>query len=403
MLLVLTVLGVLISSLLIWFNVRRYPSSVYLGLFFLNVSIYGMYQYVLGRSGSAPLIAFFLALIPIFASIFYLIGPLFYWYFRSVLTDSPALKKRDFWHFIPMVVFFIASLPGAFEPYSGKMEAAEAIANNLTSIADYKPTLLSGVLSYPILFISRPALILCYALWVTGMFFSFLLRKESTRVYSSQRYMIGWLSLLLGALLILVFSHIFHLLGFTTGSSLFRNIVYFLKGLSITGLSILLISPLFYPSILYGLPRLPEPLVSRKNEGAESEQVQDEKGPQQRFEASYVGKIAENLTSCMQNEKAYLLTDCNIVYVAKKLNIPAHHLAIFFREEMKDSFTNYRNSWRVKHSIDLINQGKTQEYTIEAIGQLSGFSSRNAFFTAFRKMTGTSPGAYSAQAPEPSE
>jgi AraC-like DNA-binding protein len=50
-----------------------------------------------------------------------------------------------------------------------------------------------------------------------------------------------------------------------------------------------------------------------------------------------------------------------------------------------------------KHAKNLIKEGKNAELTLEAIGLLSGFSSRNTFFTAFKKAEGISPGSYAAK------
>jgi len=55
---------------------------------------------------------------------------------------------------------------------------------------------------------------------------------------------------------------------------------------------------------------------------------------------------------------------------------------------------------RVRHAKKLIKEGKTKELTLEAIGQLSGFSTRNTFFMAFKKVEGISPGAYSSKVSE---
>jgi AraC-like DNA-binding protein len=99
----------------------------------------------------------------------------------------------------------------------------------------------------------------------------------------------------------------------------------------------------------------------------------------------------------MTDLQPYLQSDCNLAYFAKLVKIPAHHLAYYFREERKQTFNDYRNEWRVNHTKKLITEGKHAELTLEAIGQLSGFSSRNAFFTAFKKVEDISPGAFAAQ------
>jgi AraC-like DNA-binding protein len=99
----------------------------------------------------------------------------------------------------------------------------------------------------------------------------------------------------------------------------------------------------------------------------------------------------------MQQLQPYLQNDCNLAYMAKLTGLPAHHLAYYFREERRQPFNNYRNLWRVQHAKNLVLEGKTRELTLEAIGQLSGFSSRSAFFTAFKKVEEISPSAFAAQ------
>jgi AraC-like DNA-binding protein len=42
----------------------------------------------------------------------------------------------------------------------------------------------------------------------------------------------------------------------------------------------------------------------------------------------------------------------------------------------------------------MITEGKTANLTLEAIGVLSGFSSRTTFFRAFKKVEDVSPGAF---------
>ncbi|MEI6436852.1 MAG: helix-turn-helix domain-containing protein, partial [Bacteroidota bacterium] len=86
-----------------------------------------------------------------------------------------------------------------------------------------------------------------------------------------------------------------------------------------------------------------------------------------------------------------------LAYLSKLIKIPAHHLAYYYREVKKQSFNDFRNVWRINHAKNLIKEGKANELTLEAIGQLSGFSSRNAFFTAFKKAEGTSPRAFANQ------
>ncbi len=75
MLLFLSITGIILSIILLYFNARKYASSIYLGSFFLLVSLYGLILYALIYSGSLTLIA--IAYVnPTFLT--YLIGPMIY-------------------------------------------------------------------------------------------------------------------------------------------------------------------------------------------------------------------------------------------------------------------------------------------------------------------------------------
>lgn len=100
----------------------------------------------------------------------------------------------------------------------------------------------------------------------------------------------------------------------------------------------------------------------------------------------------------MLNSQPYLRPDFNMTQLAVLLNIPVHHLAYYFRVVKKQSFSDYRNEWRIVYAKNLIISGKTTELTLEAIGLQSGFGTRNTFLTAFKRTEGVSPGVFAAQA-----
>ena len=111
MLLTLSIIGIFLSVILLVYNERTNASTIYLGGLFFLVSLYVLTQYVLFYSKSNFLVGVFFINSSFLA---YLIGPLLFWYVRSVLTDNPRLRRRDIWHFLPMTVFFLASFPHLF-------------------------------------------------------------------------------------------------------------------------------------------------------------------------------------------------------------------------------------------------------------------------------------------------
>lgn len=390
----LSLLGIFLSVILLFFRARKYLSSVYLSFFFLFISLYGFYQYILLYSKSVTLISLFLFNLSLFSTPVYLIGPMLYWYVRSVLSDDPKLRKRDLWHFIPALIFFVSALPNAFVPWHEKVEAAKAVVQDQSYIMVYKATLLSKILSSVTIFLTRLFLVLAYTLWSTCLFINYLVKKKSSAVLSKQQFMKKWLCYLLGFMLVLVVTQIFLVKkSFEMHFSELFFTINVIRIISVIGLTGLLISPFFFPTILYGLPRMPETNEQEKDDRPTSEAKQLSNS----FESDYLRSIEQLTDSYMKKHQPYLQSDCNLAYFSKQINIPAHHLAYYFREVKKQRFNDFRNEWRINHAKDLIREGKANEITLEAIGVLSGFSSRNAFITDFKKIAGESPGSYAAR------
>lgn len=332
-----------------------------------------------------------------FTFLTYLTGPMLYWYIRSVLTDNPRLGRSDLIHIFPMLVFLIASLPYMVTPYSYKVQIATKIAEDSINFGTFNAELI--IFPVVVTFLSRPVLVLVYTLWSTGLVIRYLIQKGQSSVLCRQQFMSKWLIVLLALLFILVSCHILALTEFFVREDF--NIFYTLNVLQILssmGLVGLLISPFFFPNILYGLPQVPGGILrfNFKETGTDSSTEKEGKYSLN-FESVYLFSIGQKADSCMKELKPYLKTDFNLFKFSVLIDIPVHHLAFYFREEKKQSFSGYRNGFRVDHAKKLIREGNAEELTLEAIGLLSGFSTRNTFFTAFKRAEGISPGVFAAQ------
>ena len=93
-------------------------------------------------------------------------------------------------------------------------------------------------------------------------------------------------------------------------------------------------------------------------------------------------------------EKVFLKQGYSVHDLAKDSGIPHYLLSQFINQNLGVSFPDYINKARVIHSCELLELAQTENYTLEAIGQLSGFSNRNSFSSAFKKVIGKSPSVY---------
>ncbi len=92
--------------------------------------------------------------------------------------------------------------------------------------------------------------------------------------------------------------------------------------------------------------------------------------------------------------KKALFKDPNIKLkdLAAELDISAHRLSQLLNDNLGKSFTGYLNELRTEEAKKLIL--RNSQFTLEAIGQEAGFSSRSTFYAAFRKMTGKTPAQF---------
>jgi AraC-like DNA-binding protein len=389
----LSILGIFLSVILIVFNAKAYKSSLYLGFFFLLISLYGLHEYVLLFSKSVFLIDLFYLY---FVFLYYLIGPMLYWYVRSVLTDSYKLKKRDIWHLLPMVIYLSASVPEMFTSWTVRTGIAREIILDATYLQHYKATFLSEIFPVEAIYLSRLLLISAYTVWSAGIFTSYLIKERRSGVLSRQYFMTRWIFVLLGFTFLLIVSQC--LLTVKTFASENFNLLYTLNVLQVisgAGLIGLLISPFFFPAILYGLPRFTFSEPAQKLKEVEVQWSGEEvKKLNYGYENDYLHLIGQLMESAISNHKPYLRNGFNMTQLSVMINVPEHHLAYYFRVEKKQSFVDYRNEWRVNHAKNLITKGMAADLTLEAIGQQSGFSNRNTFLSAFKKIEGISPSEF---------
>lgn len=105
---------------------------------------------------------------------------------------------------------------------------------------------------------------------------------------------------------------------------------------------------------------------------------------------NYVNKIEVSTNS----EKLFRNPKISIADLATELRIPKSHLSIIFKYHCNLSYVEYKNKMRIYDALEELNADYLSQNTMEALATQSGFSSYNAFFMAFNKVTGCSPKVY---------
>jgi len=393
MLLYLSLFGIFLSLLLLYFNASKYPSSIYLGVNFLLVSLYGVNQYVIMWSESVFWVAIFNTN---FAFLYYLIGPMSYFYIRSVINDNARLRKSDFFHFIPMMVYLAAAMPHMLSSYAYKVHVAKLTISEPGFLGSYRFTILTDWFTSAAVYISRPTMVFLYALFSTVLISRLLLSKNKPNALSEDRFIKKWMFTFVSFQLLLVMSHILFLTNsfglFGKFSSTQNDFFTLLSSVALIGLIIL---PILFPRILYGLHILTTPVYKPAVDVASEIKEVIRKIPV--CDEDYMSFIQSKVDVAMKEHLVYLQKEYNLQQLSVLIQVPTHHLANYFSNYKKQTFNDYRNEFRVRHAKALMLQKQSGLMTIEAIGHLSGFSNRNTFTKAFKEIEGVTPGAFLAQ------
>lgn len=105
-------------------------------------------------------------------------------------------------------------------------------------------------------------------------------------------------------------------------------------------------------------------------------------------------RLTEKLEALMLRDKPYTNPDLKIADLATMLGRSAHTLSYLFNQHLNRNYYDYINDYRIEEFKRLINEDEYSKYTLGALAELCGFSSRASFFRYFKKATGITPNEY---------
>jgi len=408
----ITVSAMLLSALLFFYNKGYNRANIYLAGFLFLSSLFYLIQYVFIFSHSLKAITWFAAGLP---ATVYLIGPFAYLYIRSILRDNTRLSKKDYLHFLIFIVVFIGTLPYIFSSLDYKMNIARCIESNDWGSLKYRP----NVIVPPIVNrIMRPLHPLIYAIATWCLIFNYKDKIFKNKNHSYDFEVIKrWILIFSGFVLMATLLHQLLFINslLVAGKSAFINQSYPLMLLFSILYVLLIVSLLFFPHILYGMPvkksdvilipeavttfnKVLEPVAIKTQEtsteaiNAEEENENDDKYVQL-FSVEYLTEIQNKVASWLLDE-LYLEADCSFAKMALQIQIPQHHLNYYFNTILNKKFTDWRNNLRIEFSKSLLEKEMSNDMTIEALALQSGFASQTTFNRAFKTYLGVTPSQF---------
>ncbi|MFN9380702.1 MAG: helix-turn-helix domain-containing protein [Bacteroidota bacterium] len=385
--LVLSGIGIFFSALLLIYNKGYKSANIYLGLFLFSFNFVTLSHYLYIFNQSKAVLAFILS-IPINASA-YVIGPLAFLYVRSILRDNAKFTKYDGLHFIVFAIIFLGRLPHNLASWEEKSKVAEVIIGH-----SWKYLAQSNLINFIPLRINyalKGLHLLLYLIAIWGLIVTNKYKKSSNLVWGNQQKIVkNWLYFFA---IIVTFSCVF-LSSITLIFLNLENKITFqyegniLFALVFIGFLLLILGLVLFPQILYGIP-MEKPALEDKEDKVlpesetESFSLQDD----------YILKIKLLLEDWKKGNK-FLDIDSSTYSLAKEINLPIHHITYFINQINNEKYIDWRNRLRVEFAINLINNQKGYNKTIEVLGKECGFGSYPAFIQSFKQITGKLPKDY---------
>lgn len=105
-------------------------------------------------------------------------------------------------------------------------------------------------------------------------------------------------------------------------------------------------------------------------------------------------ELHKKLVAYVEKEKPYINPDLKMGDMASALNTSSHSLSYLLNQYLNQSYYDFINEYRVTQFKKMVADSQYSRYTLTALAELCGFSSRASFFRSFKKSTGVTPNEY---------
>ncbi len=280
----------------------------------------------------------------------FLIGPVTYFYTRSLFEKNFQLQKSDYFHFTPAILDIA---PSIFAVTIWSMGLDNIPHDGLRNDYFYFLDSLGQYLSYP-----------HFASITIYLYFSWKYLRDNRSIADTKTY--RWSrDLLIGISLIDLIWLPYVALSFSKYYLVLMDLVY--------------LYPIFYTMsgfFYYLTYRIIIGGMSYRPNPATKEELEEQR-------ARILRVLSEN--------RLYSQTDLNLKMLSQNTGIREDQLSFIFKHYDQKGFNQFINEYRIQKAIEKMEDETSNRLSIEGIGMEVGFSSRTTFYRSFKQKTGKSP------------
>ena len=364
LLLCLTFQGLVLSALL-FYSSKKIKSNYWLAAFIFLISYCTLQTDVLNSAlpHNFPWIYFVLPQLRL------ALGPLLYFYTRSLLLEKRQLTRQDKLQFLPLIIESGPQIAFFFR-FSGLLSitAIRKWYYPLEQFVMNFETSVSGTLPFFGSFLI--CTIFCYR----------LVRENSSGAELSPLKLrdLKWLK----TLLMVVFS---------------ITVIWFITIILSYSLLPQFISLLRYVTILIAIGFaywLGMSAYARQFKMSANDVFDYNKAPKKIYSILEAEKYEQRLSALMATERLYLNPSLKVNILAEHMEISEKQLSLLLNQHIGKSFNDYINEYRVQAAKQKLTDGTCSKFTIASIGLDCGFNSLATFQRCFKQFTGLTPSQF---------
>ncbi|WP_298759550.1 AraC family transcriptional regulator [uncultured Psychroserpens sp.] len=302
------------------------------------------------------------------------LGPLIFFYVKSITTSKFKFSKKDWWHFAPAFAFIIYRL--SIYTYDALQPGFDTVQNGILKLSLDEPIVLTA-LGY----ISPPYMLL-YLAFTFQLFYNY--RKKIMQFFSNTyKLELNWiLSFLVLFSLAFLYSTIQSVVGryIDLGYddrwwlNLFVAIITLyvgIKGYFTDTTKLKKLSFSFSPN---------RDAIPQKTEANEQKTISQ--------------ADIDTVKALMEIDKAYLNPELNLSDLAEQAHMSRAQLSEIVNSGFHKNFNDFVNGYRVEAFKSMLKENKHEQLSLLGIAQECGFNSKATFNRVFKKLTNHSPTEY---------
>ena len=295
----------------------------------------------------------------------FLIGPVLYFYTRSVVYRSFEWKTRDALHLLPFVAFTVG-----FQIYY-HLQTPDHQAVIQSAIQQQK---LPAGFYYSIVVVYAHIASYLYSAYREIISYRLELQQRFSQL---QKRNLDWLMfMILSVAVVLLVSFVYSLLPLATQALLHWGLIVVIA--FIFG---------FVNTIVW--KALKQPLIFS---GVEEEQ--ESVNNSATFTDSERTEFDRRMREAIKTEHVFLNSDLTLDELAERTGIASKKLSQFINQTYRQNFFDFINSFRIEEAKRIMTESKDPKLTVMEVMYQSGFNSKSSFNNLFKKKTGLTPSEF---------